>query len=122
MIGQMRSHAHLAAGIALASALVAPPLSAPAIQRHIEPEMRVPRSQRKRRKFRESLGKPFSSMGRPPAELSPSLASSFKKLRRYYRTHPDQIPQPSEKAKLRHAWYRNKLAWDALREKLGQAA
>ena len=27
-----------------------------------------------------------------------------------------------EKARKRHAWYRKKLAWDALRKSLGQAA
>ena len=29
-------------------------------------------------------------------------------------------PQPTERAKLRHPWYRKKLFFDALREKLGQ--
>lgn len=110
-----------AAGIAVAvAALDAAPLS-PAIVRAqpigFAPD--APRKERRLGRMRSLGGKPFSSKGRAPAELSPALSSSFKKLRQFYRSHPDQIPQPTEAAKRRHAWYLRKLAWDALRKKLG---
>lgn len=44
---------------------------------------------------------------------------SFRSLRRAVRKgYP--VTQPTEKAKLRHQWYRRKLAWDKLRTALHQ--
>lgn len=40
--------------------------------------------------------------------------SSLRKRMRHARRHP--VAPPTEKAKLRHAWYRRKKAMDALRE------
>jgi hypothetical protein len=36
-------------------------------------------------------------------------ASSFKRLRRWARSRPELVEQPSEKALLRHPWYRKKM-------------
>lgn len=71
-------------------------------------------------------GEPFHISPRPLS--APSLCSkavrrpngrSFRSLRRAANSGWE-LQQPTEKMKLRHAWYRRELAWAALREKLGQ--
>src|SRR3990167_5636404 len=45
--------------------------------------------------------------------ISPAHSSSIRKTQRRLRALG--APQPDEKAKLRHRWYRDQLAWAAIR-------
>lgn len=99
----------LAGALAAASAMAMAPVSEPRLRAE-SPSINVPAGWKKKRKKQK---------GKAPNERSLRTArpesGSFKALRRWARANPRSIHVPTEKELLRHAWYRRKLAWDALR-------
>ena len=56
----------------------------------------------------------------PAAQPKPKRGWAAQHRRAPFREFFADDPQRLEKARMRHPWYRKKLAWDKLRELLGQ--
>lgn len=108
----------LGMSLAAMAALGMVSLTTPAVRPSSPTLPKVARPSDKRRK-RGPSPKGKSSQKYDPSRLIADRSSSVKKLSRWHRAHPERVLNPDEKAMRRHAWYQNKLMWDALREKAG---
>jgi len=68
----------------------------------------------------QATSRPAPKRQRPSSALRSPNGQSFRSLRRAF-NQGWEPPVPDEKAMMRHKWYREKLYWAALRERLGQA-